>query len=112
MARRLTFFLAPALLAAVGASAAPFADPTRPPGAAEEAGDGASRSGLRLESVLLSPQRKLAVISGQEVRLGERLGDGRVVRITPTEVAIQRGGEVEVLKLFPDYQKRPEAKAK
>lgn len=112
MARRLIFFLAPALLAA-GASAAPFADPTRPPVAGEETGSGSSaRSGLRLESVLLSPQRKLAVISGQEVRIGERFGDGRVVRISPTEVAIQRDGEIEVLQLFPDYQKRPEAKTK
>lgn len=112
MARRLTLLLAPALLAAAGASAAPFADPTRPPGAAEATGGAAAQSGLRLESVLLSPQRKLAVISGQEVRLGGRLGEARVVRITPTGVAIERNGEVEVLKLFPDYQKRPEAKTK
>lgn len=111
MARRLTGLLATALLAAAGASAAPFADPTRP-SSAEETGGGAAPPGLRLESVLLSPQRKLAVISGREVRLGERFGDARVLRITPTEVAVERNGEVEVLKLFPDYQKRSEAKKK
>lgn len=112
MACRLTLLLAPALLAAAGAGAAPFADPTRPPGPAEQAGGDAAGSGPRLESVLISPQRKLAVISGQEVRIGERFGDGRVVRITPTGVAIQSDGRTEVLRLYPDYQKRPEGKTK
>lgn len=115
MARRLTRLAAlAALLAACAAGAAPFADPTRPPGAGGEGDserDGAA-SGPRLESVLLSPQRKLAVISGREVRLGERFGEGRVVRITPVEVAIQRDGEIEVLKLYPDFRKHPEAKTK
>jgi len=112
MACRLTLLLAPALLAAVAAAAAPFADPTRPPSAAEEAGGEGLPPGPRLESVLISPQRKLAVISGREVRLGERFGEGRVVRITPTEVAIRRGGETEVLRLFPSYSKRPEGKTR
>jgi MSHA biogenesis protein MshK len=110
MARRLTFLLA--LLVAAPAAAAPFADPTRPPGAAEEVGAEGQPAGPRLESVLISPHRTLAVISGKEVRVGERFGEGRVVRITPTEVAIRRGGETEVLRLFPSYSKRPEGKTR
>lgn len=111
MDRRLTFLLAPLLLAAP-AAAAPFADPTRPPGAVEEAGPEGQPTGPRLESVLISPHRTLAVIGGKEVRVGERFGEGRVVRITPTEVAIRRGGETQVLRLFPSYPKRPEGKTK
>ena len=95
------------------AHAAPFADPTRPPGAPQAAKGGASSpGGPRLESVLIAPDRRIAVISGQQVTLGSRFGDGEVVRITESEVLIRgRDGE-ESLKLFRGGGPRPPAARK
>ena len=94
-------------LVASGAAAAPFADPTRPP-SAQPSGEGAATApdGPRLESVLIAPDRRIAVISGQQYKMGDPYGEGRVVRITESEVAIRSGESVEVLKLFPGVEKR------
>jgi MSHA biogenesis protein MshK len=88
------------------AHAAPFADPTRPPNILSEEGVAAT-SGPRLESVLIAPDRRLAVIGGQQVRLGGKYGEGQVVRITETEVVIRNGDATETLKLLPEAQKQP-----
>jgi MSHA biogenesis protein MshK len=88
--------------------AASFGDPTRPPNALP--GGAASVSGgPRLESVLIAPDRRIAVISGQRVQLGDRFGDGHVVQITETEVVIRNGLSTRTLKLYPevDRQQRP-----
>lgn len=97
-------------LLAGSAHGAPFADPTRPPDAAPaEAAPGIS-AGARLESVLIAPDRRVAVIGGQQVRLGEKFRDGRVVRITESEVVIRTAEGTETLKLFPEVDKRPRAR--
>jgi MSHA biogenesis protein MshK len=89
------------------AQGAPFADPTRPPDATlGGAAPSGSPAGPRLESVLIAPDRRVAVISGQQVRLGEKYRDGRVVRITESEVVIRSGEGTETLKLFPEADKR------
>jgi MSHA biogenesis protein MshK len=90
------------------AHCAPFADPTRPP-AAIEPGDLASSSlgAPRLESVLIAPDRRVAVISGQQVTLGGKVGVGEVVRITETEVVIRGAEGLETLKLFPELKRPP-----
>jgi MSHA biogenesis protein MshK len=95
-------------LLACAAQGAPFADPTRPPDAAPggPAPSGSSR-GPRLESVLIAPDRRIAVISGQQVRLGGTYGAGHVVRITESEVLIRNPGGMQTLKLFPEAEKRP-----
>jgi MSHA biogenesis protein MshK len=109
MARRLSLSLL--LVMASSAAAAPFADPTRPPSASATGSEEAS-SGPRLESVLLSPGRRLAVIDGKEYRAGEAFGDGRILSIAPSGVAIQRGAQTEILRLYPEYRKRVEKNAK
>ena len=95
------------VLLAWAAQGAPFADPTRPPGdgPAEGAPRG-SAGGPRLESVLIAPDRRVAVISGQQVRLGEKFGEGKVVRITESEVVIRSGEGTATLKLLPEAEKR------
>ena len=102
--RRAIFLLG--LSAASLAQAAPFADPTRPPIILSEEGVAAT-SGPRLESVLIAPDRRLAVIGGQQVRLGGKYGEGQVVRITETEVVIRNGDATETLRLLPEAQKQP-----
>jgi len=83
-------------------------DPTRPAQANGAAGQSASGAGATpvLQSVLISPRRKVAVISGETVQVGDRIGDGRVVRIAEGEVALARDGQIQILKLFPGLEIR------
>jgi MSHA biogenesis protein MshK len=86
-----------------------FPDPTRPPASLGLARAGAiatPASGPVLQSVLISPRRMVAIISGQSVRLGEKFGEARVVKITESEVLLRNGKELQTLKLFPGMEKR------
>jgi MSHA biogenesis protein MshK len=96
-----------ALLAAGAARAQALVDPTRPPNAPApgEAQDAAPA--IQLQSILISRSRRLAIINGDTVALGGTFGEARVVKITETEVTLQKGEETEVLKLFPGVDKQP-----
>jgi MSHA biogenesis protein MshK len=84
-----------------------LADPTRPPNASSLQGSEVQAvAGKQLQSVLLSGGRKIAVIDGNLVALGGKLGEARVVRITETEVVLKTGEETETLKLFPGVDKQ------
>jgi MSHA biogenesis protein MshK len=98
MAHRLTAALLLALAMLPPAAAAPFADPTRPPrlGAVET-----SSAAVRLESILIAPDRRIAIINGQQLTVGSRFGDGHVLQITESEVVIRRPQGDEALSLFP-----------
>jgi MSHA biogenesis protein MshK len=114
MAQRLIAHCA-ALVLALGASSAgqaalaqTLADPMRPPyiSTSERAAEAApgEQEPSRLQSVLISPARRLAVIDGSVVPLGGRVGDATVVAISATEVVLKRGDERETLKLYPGVQ--------
>ena len=93
-----------ALMPAV-ASAQIATDPTRPPtGFAAEAPEGAA-AGNQLQSVMISPTRKAAIINGVTVRLGEKYGDAVLVRVAESEVVLRSGGVQQVLKLHPAVEK-------
>jgi MSHA biogenesis protein MshK len=79
-------------------------DPTRP-SSTLGGGDGVATSvhGLVLQSVLIAPQRRLAVINGQTLAVGERIGDATVVAIQPHEVVVKRAGGELTLRLVPRY---------
>ena len=97
------------ILMITAAQAASFADPFRPPREAEQAG-AADRAipaaATRLESVLIAPDRRIAVINGQQYTEGARFGSGRVVRISEGEVVIRHADRDEALKLFPQGIKK------
>lgn len=80
-------------------------DPTRPPGiaATKIRADGAEtpKGELRLQSVLVSPERRAAIISGQVVKLGESVQGYRVVAIGEGEAVLRKGGQSRTLRLFP-----------
>lgn len=94
-------FVVVLLLAGV-ARAAPFADPTQPPAARDASNAGGTPGGPRIESILIAPDRRLAVIDGQQVTIGSRVGSGSVVRITETQVVVRDGEGEQTLKLFPE----------
>ncbi|WP_206732474.1 MSHA biogenesis protein MshK [Janthinobacterium sp. 17J80-10] len=82
-------------------------DPTRPP-AAFAAGEAGSvvASGPVLQSVLIASGRRVAVISGQTVQVGDKIGDLRVAKIDEGKVVLGNGKDVQTLKLFPGIEKR------
>lgn len=103
------------LLACAPAQAQDLADPMRPPAALDirrEQSSGPQTGGPVLQSVLIGPTRKVAVISGQTVALGEKFGELHVVKITETEVVLRSGKEMQTLKLFPDVEKRPGSRSR
>lgn len=81
-------------------------DPTRPPGSYAASGNGIAVGGPVLQSVMLSPGRKVAVISGETVPLGGRYGSARLVRLTESEAVLKDGPETTVLRMFPLVEKR------
>jgi MSHA biogenesis protein MshK len=84
-------------------------DPTRPPaslGLVQEGNTQALPSGPVLQSVLISPGRKMAIISGQMVMVGGKFGDAKIVNITEGQVTLSSGNNVHTLKLFPNMEKR------
>lgn len=103
-----------ALLSA-SAVAEPMADPTQPPAAfAAPAAPGtagvtaaAADGGFRLQSVLLPKHGKpLAVIGGKTVRLGEKFGDSRLIRVTEREAVLNGPQGIQRLFLTPEAEKR------
>ncbi|HUG21985.1 MSHA biogenesis protein MshK [Piscinibacter sp.] len=85
-------------------------DPTRPPeamlnGAASAAS--APAGALQLQSVLLGAGRRpAAVISGELVLLGGRVGDTRLVRVTERSAVLQGPNGQTTLALTPDATKQ------
>jgi MSHA biogenesis protein MshK len=99
--------LAAGLFATGLAMGAPFADPTRPAAATEGAGaPGGAETGPRVESILIAPDRRIAVINGEPVMLGGRTAAGQVIRITESEVVIRGAEGEQTLKLFPELASR------
>ncbi len=101
-----------ACLALVSASAqaqaqTPLADPTRPPAGVLDPATAEDTAGGRvLQSVLIPRQGKpLAVIDGQLVRLGQRYGDARLIRVNEREAVLDGPEGIERLPLTPGIEK-------
>ena len=98
-----------ALVASAGAADLP--DPTRPPAAlaAVAPADGGASEIERpvLQSVMISPARRVAIISGQAVVLGAMYQGARLIKVTGGEAVLRSGKETQTLKLFPDLHKQP-----
>jgi MSHA biogenesis protein MshK len=112
--RRPVFFvLCVMLLAPAIALAQVGNDPTRPPanlgGSVDTDAD--AGGGMTLQSVIISPTNKAAIISGVMVKLGEKYGDAVLVKVTENEVVLKSGTTSQVLKLHPGVEKREPASA-
>ncbi|MFU8876792.1 MAG: hypothetical protein ACNA7E_01515, partial [Wenzhouxiangellaceae bacterium] len=78
-------------------------DPTRPPNAAELAAwrgqPGEQATAWRLESVLISDRRKVAVINGRRVGEGDVVDGARVRTIEATHALIEAEGRTRRLNI-------------
>lgn len=89
---------------------AQIADPTRPPSGLSVATGSGGEEGMPSAKVLQSifvPEKgtPVAMIGGQFVRLGEKFGDSRLVRLTEHEAVLQGPEGVERLLLTPEAEK-------
>jgi hypothetical protein len=106
--RFLSFFVSIACANMVGAQHA-LLDPTRPPAAGPTA-PANTETGTRLQSVILPKQGKpVAIIDGERVSVGGKIGDQEVMKITETEVVLKGPEGSRTLKMMPDVEKRPSA---
>jgi len=101
---------------AAAAQAQALGDPTRPPAGFNLAQSGVNPAvvavaPLVLESVLIHPDVRSAIISGERLTLGQKIRGLRLIRIGETEVVLLEGGERRTLKLYPGVQKKPAAAA-
>ena len=87
----------------VFSAAQELADPTRPP----EEITGRPKAGgelNELQSVIISPTRRAAIIHGQTVELGGKVGDSRLIEVNESGVVLQGVKGLEVLTLFPNVK--------
>jgi MSHA biogenesis protein MshK len=76
-------------------------DPMRPPHATSVAVERpvAKRDGYTLSSVVIGVDRRVAVVNGRTVTVGDRIGAATVVDIQPSRVALTRDGRRFVIGL-------------
>ncbi|HHJ13381.1 MAG TPA: hypothetical protein ENJ79_03265 [Gammaproteobacteria bacterium] len=93
-------YLPPLLLLALSGKALAIGDPTRPTDPARYFGQ-AGQARWVLQSILLSGQRRIAIINGERVRVGDRLRGARVMRIEPRSVVLETARRRLTLQLWP-----------
>jgi len=81
---------------------AQFDDPTLPPSFSNVAiQDEEINTAWVLSSVLVSPQRKVAIINGKSVQVGDVLDGANIQSINATNVKLKHRGEIILLELHP-----------
>lgn len=85
-------------MAAKAAGADRLVDPTRP-AAARATPIAAMQDAVRVEAVLRSRDRGVAIVNGQVVRVGDRVGAVRVAEILPDGVRYVRDGQTYVARI-------------
>jgi MSHA biogenesis protein MshK len=112
MAKLLVFGAALAVCVPL-AAAQVLRDPTRPAFFSGRTGEGGIVSRGRdaewvLQSVLLSPERRYAIINGEVLTLGGSVAGAELVAIREGEVTLRAGGALRTVRLFPDVDMRSE----
>lgn len=84
-------------------------DPTAPLGYIAATGGEPQQYKLELNSVLISSQRRLAIINGNNVREGQVVPGTngiKVQRILPQRVVLQQSGKAWTITMSPDVVKK------
>lgn len=77
-------------------------DPTLPPNVTSMPAESTNQTiAWQLSSILISPQRSIAIINGQSVQVGDILAGARVKSINETVVKLKHRGETINLELLP-----------
>lgn len=105
----LYFCIASTLLPCHIAKAEVFRDPTRPPNVRPVAPDketGITPSGLQLQAIIISENRRSAIIGNRSVHMGDSIGGAKLISINESEVVLKTGEKLQILNLFPISSKR------
>jgi len=88
------------LCLALPVAAESLRDPTEPPRTATAGpAQPAAVASLTLDSIIISDNRRVAVINGESVREGDSLAGGRVLRIRPDRVDLMINQTTQTLRL-------------
>lgn len=91
------------MAAASTAVAQALRDPTRPPAGSEKGiGSKPEHSGWILQSVLISPERRYAIINGEVVAIGGAIAGAELVAIVEGRVTLRTQDGLRIVRLFPD----------
>ena len=110
MVNRLSLVLRVVLVSLTGVASAQTAllpDPTRPPlSVSAPLTDAEAVTGPVLQSVKIPKKGKpVAVIGGQQVKLGELYGESRLIKLTEREAVLEGPAGIEHLMLTPGIEK-------
>ncbi len=96
------------MIAAQIAAADPLPDPTRPSIDLNSSGAGGvvdaapvELAPQGLQSIIISPQYRAAIINGETVSLGGKSGDSKLVEVRENSVVLQNAQGRRVMELFP-----------
>ena len=93
------------------ADIAALPDPTRPPPeiiALLPASAGAAvLAAPRLQSVMISASGRSAIIDGQRYKVGDKIGDTRLVKISENEIVLASAGGRQTMTLFMPVKQVP-----
>lgn len=88
-----------------------FPDPTLPPAGINAASSGQGTAAVAsqpvsparrgLQSIIISPERRAAIINGETVVLGEKVGGSKLVEVSESGVVLQGARGRQALALFP-----------
>lgn len=81
-------------------------DPTRPPASLATLGAavGVGPAPTGLQSIIISKDRRAAIIDGETVELGGKHGDAKLIAVNEGAVVLQGAKGRQVLTLFPDVK--------
>ena len=76
-------------------------DPTKPPAEISAPPGEVIQAGKARQTILISPDRRAAIIDGQTVELGAKHGDFRLIEVSESGVVLEGSQGRQVLALFP-----------
>jgi hypothetical protein len=98
---------AAALLPVATAAAEVLADPTRPPASMTPQGTVETPRRPLLQSIIITPRGRAAIIDDEHVELHARFRDAEVAQITESEVVLRSKTGIETLRMYPGVEKTP-----
>jgi MSHA biogenesis protein MshK len=91
------------MAAASTAFAQALRDPTRPPIASKrDITEAPEQSGWILQSVLISPERRYAIINGEIVPLGGSVAGAELIAVAAERVTLRTPEGLRIVQLFPN----------
>ncbi len=93
------------VVAASASTAQALRDPTRPAVGAKACAVRIEKSGWILQSVLISPERRYAIINDEVVPLGGSIAGAELIAIAEERVTLRTQDGLRIIHLFPDVSR-------